>query len=283
MLVDIRELLRKAKKEKYGIISTSPVFEFLIKPILSACEEKHSPIILSVTENQMIYNDIDNVGPAIIWHAEKASVPVAVILDHGKTGEVITKAIRLGFNAIMFDGSDLPVEKNIEKTSFYAEIAHTFGIAIEGELGYIGGHEGTTVSETESDYRYTDVETALHFYEKTGVDILAVAVGNIHGITMFAPKIDFERLKEISETLPIPIGMHGCSGIKDVDMKKAIACGLSKVNFYSDMSKNIVNSIRKMVKDEIFVNFPLLINRAQKVAYETICNCCDIYGSTGKA
>ncbi len=283
MLVDIRDILKDAKKKGYGVISTSPVFDFLIEPIILACEKRHSPIILSFTENQRVYNEIENIGPEIVWYSKKSSIPVAVILDHGKTNEIITKAIKMGFNAIMFDGSDLVLEKNIEKTAFYADLAHTFGIAIEGELGYIGGHEGTIITESDGNYRYTDVKLAQHFFQVTGVDILAVAVGNVHGVTTFAPEIDFKRLRDISDALPIPIAMHGCSGISEKDIKRAIKNGLTKVNFYSDMSRNMVLSVRKKLQDESFVNFPLLINEAQKAAFNTICYCCDLYGSSGRA
>lgn len=283
MLIDIREILGDAKKKGYGVVSTSPVFEFLVAPIVRACEEKHSPLILSVTENQMVYDDIDNVGPKILFHAQKASIPIAVILDHGKTIQTITKAIRMGFNAIMFDGSDLLLGENIKQTAYFSEIAHTFNIAIEGELGYIGGHEGTTIKEKEEGYQYTDVSTAQHFFEATGVDILAVAVGNVHGVTSFTPHLDFNRLRKISEVLPIPLAMHGCSGMRKADIQKSIVHGLSKVNFYSDMSKNMVRGVRDLSSDPSFINFPLLLNRAQEIAFETMCDCCDTYGSSGKA
>ncbi|MBN1676629.1 MAG: class II fructose-bisphosphate aldolase [Kiritimatiellae bacterium] len=283
MLVDIREILADARTKRYGVCSTSPVFSLAIPPIIQACEEKRSPIILSVTENQMPYDDIDNVGPELVRYAHKTEIPVALILDHGKTMETVTRAIRMGFNAIMFDGSDLPLEENIRQTAEISRMAHHFGLAMEGELGSIGGKEGKTIEARDAGYVYTEPETARRFVEETGVDILAVAIGNIHGVTAFEPQLDFERLRAIRDTLDIPLGMHGASGISDADMKACITNGISKVNFYSTMSRNMVVAARQLIaSDDKFVNFPLLVNAAQEAACETIRQCCDLYGSAGK-
>jgi len=284
MLTDIKEILSKAKNQGYGVCSTSPVFADLIAPIIQACQDQKSPVILSVTENQIKYNDIENIGPELVYHAQRASVPVAVILDHGKSMEVITKAIRMGFNAIMFDGSDLPLEENIKQTKYICEMAHHFNLSVEGELGSIGGAEGTTVTEKSQAYQYTEAATALDFVQETKVDILAVAIGNVHGVTTFRPALDFQRLNEIKTALAVPLAMHGSSGIEVEDIKKAIANGISKVNFYSDMSKNMVHAVEKMLeREEKFVNFPLLMKEAQKTAYDTISKCSRIYSSAGRA
>jgi len=285
LLTDITEILAAAKAGRYGVVSTSPVFPLAIPPIIKACEDKRAPLILSVTENQMGYNDIDNVGPEIVHHAKKADIPIAVILDHGKTDPTIAKAIDMGFNAIMFDGSDLPLEQNIEQTARVAEWAHAKGLACEGELGCIGGKEGQTIEHRdEAAYQYTEPETALRFWRETKVDNLAVAVGNVHGATTFEPCLDLERIRALRDALPITLGMHGSSGIADADIRQAIRSGISKMNFYSCMARNMVLAVRQLLAaDEKFVNFPLLVNEAQKAAYETICACCDLYGGTGRA
>ena len=142
MLVDIKEILSKARREGYWVCSTGPVFADLLPPIIASCEAARSPLILSVTESQMQYNHISEVGPALVRGARRASIPVAVILDHGKSMEVVGQAIRIGFNAVMFDGSDLPLEENIERTANVCRMARHFGVAVEGEIGQIGGAEG---------------------------------------------------------------------------------------------------------------------------------------------
>ena len=163
--------------------------------------------------------------------ARAASVPVAVHLDHGKNFDIVMKVLQRGFTSVMFDGSALPYEENVAQTAEIVKIAHAMGVSVEGELGYIG--KADTVMDKSM---MTQPEQALDFSERTGVDALAVAIGNLHGHYKGIPKLDFERLQEIKDIVKCGLVLHGGSGISEVDFVKAIKMGVGKVNIYTAMS-----------------------------------------------
>jgi len=171
--------------------------------------------------------------------AKKANVPVVVHLDHGLTYDTCIQALKLGFSSIMYDCSTDSYEENIRKVKEMADIAHSYGATIEGELGHVGDNEGSAEgsSHLEDPSKYfTDPRVAKEFVDRTGVDALAIAVGNAHGAYKLPPKLDFERIRTIASTVDVPLVLHGGSGLTDDDFKQAIREGISKVNIFTDIN-----------------------------------------------
>lgn len=177
---------------------------------------------------------------------------MVVHLDHGLNRETCLKALELGFSSIMYDCSTDSYEENVRKVKEMAEIAHSYGATIEGELGHVGDNEDITDDGTSSkdpSMYYTDPKMALDFVQKTGVDALAVAVGNAHGAYKFPPKLDFARIREIAATVDVPLVLHGGSGLTDLDFKTAIREGISKVNIFTDINVAAAKAVSEKYTD----------------------------------
>jgi fructose-bisphosphate aldolase class II len=162
---------------------------------------------------------------------KQAKAPAAIHLDHGKTFDGVMIALRAGFSSVMFDGSSLDYEENVKQTAEIVKIARSFGVAVEGELGYVG-RAGMDELMPDS---FTRPDQAADFVRRTGVDALAVAIGNQHGQYKGIPKLDFERLKAIREKVTCGLVLHGGSGIGNEDFKEAIRNGINKINIYTAM------------------------------------------------
>jgi fructose-bisphosphate aldolase class II len=173
-------------------------------------------------------------------------------LDHGLKKETCLKALELGFSSIMYDCSIDPYEENVRKVKEMADIAHSYGATIEGELGHVGDNEGSAEGSThlEDPTRfYTDPEQARDFVQRTGVDALAIAVGTAHGAFKLPPKLDFERIRTIAKSIDVPLVLHGGSGLSDHDFKQAIQDGISKVNIFTDINIAAVKAVLDTFKD----------------------------------
>lgn len=233
MLVNMNEVLLPAKKGKYAVGLFNAVNLELARGIISAAEALHSPVIVGTAEILLPYGPLEEVSYYLLPMAKKASVPVVVHLDHGLKKETCLKALELGFTSIMYDCSADSYEDNVEKVREMAEIAHSYGATIEGELGHVGNADDD--SDDPSKF-YTDPLAAKDFVEKTGVDALAIAVGTAHGAYKFLPKLDFERIHTIADTISVPLVLHGGSGLTDNDFARAIDEGISKVNIFTDIN-----------------------------------------------
>lgn len=239
MLVNMNEVLRPAKKNKYAVGLFNAVNLELARGIINAAETTRSPVIMGTAEVLLPYGPLDEVSYYLIPMAKKASVPVVVHLDHGLTYDTCIKALELGFSSVMYDCSTDSYDENVRKVKEMADIAHSYGATIEGELGHVGDNEGSAEGsnhlEDPSKY-FTDPKLAKDFVEKTGVDALAIAVGNAHGAYKLPPKLDFERIRTIANTVDVPLVLHGGSGLTDDDFRKAIKEGISKVNIFTDIN-----------------------------------------------
>jgi fructose-bisphosphate aldolase class II len=162
-------------------------------------------------------------------------------------------AIHAGFSSVMYDGSSLPFEENIEKTKKVVEAAHACGVSVEGEIGHVGGAEGGALikeGKTADENLYTTVDEAIAFAKATGVDALAVAVGTVHGIVKGTPKLDLERLSAIHEAVDIPLVLHGGSGLSDESFRNAVSHGISKINFFTEMSLAASNAVKEFLSQK---------------------------------
>ena len=226
-LVKMKTLLEQAARENRGCGAFSVGNMEMVKGAVRAAEELNTPIILQIAEVRLKHSPLHLMGPMMVQAAKEAKVDVAVHLDHGLTLETVEKALELGFTSVMLDASTLPFEENIAKTQRVVELAARYGAPVEAELGLVGGSED---GSSDHGVRCTDPADAEVFAERTGIDALAVAIGNAHGNYPVAPKLAFDVLEKIHQRVKIPLVLHGGSGIEDVDFQHAIALGVKKVN-----------------------------------------------------
>lgn len=238
MLVTMNEILPQAKKGHYAVGLFNAVTLELAQGIIAAAEETGSPVIFGTAEVLLPYTSLEDLAMILIPMAKRAKVPVVVHLDHGLNKETCLKALKLGFSSIMYDCSTDTYENNCARVKEMADIAHSYGASIEGEIGHIGGAEGAVTAEQQMDASkfYTTPEEAKDFVERTGVDALAIAVGTAHGAYKLPPKLDFDRIKKIANTVSTPLVLHGGSGLTDEDFRKCIEMGISKVNIFTDIN-----------------------------------------------
>ncbi len=192
----------------------------MTRAVIEAAEEEKSPVIIQTSQSAITYAGSEEIAMIVRQLAEKASVPVALHLDHGTDWDVVMQCLRNGWTSVMFDGSKYEFEQNIEITKQVIAIAHPMGVSVEAELGKIGGVEDH-VKVDAKDATMTDPAEAVEFVEKTGVDYLAIAIGTAHGVYKGDPELDFDRLKDIKSRLDMPIVLHGASGVAEEDIKKS--------------------------------------------------------------
>ena len=281
MLVNMNDVLLPAKKGGYGVGFFNAVNVEMARAIIETAEELRAPVMVGTAEILLPAMELTRVAEYLIPMAEKVSVPVCVHYDHGLTFERCMQALELGFTSIMYDCSTAPYEENIEKVSEMVKICHAMGRTVEGELGHVGDNAGAGKLENPSDY-FTDPETAADFVKRTGVDSLAVAVGNAHGDYAFPPKLDFDRICVIAEKTGIPLVLHGGSGLSDTDFKTAVKEGVAKVNIFTDIDKAGKRGIEAGLaagEKSMMGLIPYEIDAMKEVVRDKIL----LFGSNGKA
>lgn len=240
MLVNMKDILSKAKEGHYGVGFFNAVNVEMARAVIETAQELNAPVIVGTAEILLPAMSLERVAEYLIPMASKATVPVCVHYDHGLTFEKCIEALQLGFTSIMYDCSTDSYEDNIAKVAQMARICHAMNVTVEGELGHVGDNEDSVEG---CDYLndptafYTDVALAKDFVDRTGVDALAVAVGNAHGDYKFTPKLDFDRISEIFAKTEIPLVLHGGSGLSDDDFRLAVQKGICKVNIFTDIDK----------------------------------------------
>ena len=231
------------------------------------------------------YGPLEEVSYYLIPMAKKANVPVVVHLDHGLKKETCIKALELGFTSVMYDCSTDPYDLNVQKVKEMAEIAHSYGATIEGELGHVGDNEDSAEGSShlaDPSKFFTDPLLAKDYVEKTGVDALAIAVGNAHGAYKLPPKLDFACIETIRRTIDVPLVLHGGSGLTDNDFKKAIEKGISKVNIFTDINIAAVKAEFRQFSsmDKGIID---LIPAAVEAIKQEVMKKLELFGSVGKA
>lgn len=246
-LVKMKTLLENAENKKIGCGAFSIANMEMIRGAIKAAEEMQTPIILQIAEVRLNYSPLHMIGPMMVAAAKQSKVDVAVHLDHGLTLETVNQALEIGFTSVMLDASTLPFEQNIEKTKSVVELAKKYGATVEAELGLVGGSED---GSSDHGIRCTDPQDAKVFAENTGIDALAVAIGNAHGNYPVAPKLAFDVLEQIKNNVSIPLVLHGGSGITDKDFQKAISLGIKKVNIATASFNSLTNKVEEYIKSE---------------------------------
>lgn len=236
MLVNMNEVLLPAKRGGYGIGFFNAVNVEMARAVIETAQELRAPVMVGTAEVLLPAMELERVADYLIPLAEKATVPVCVHYDHGLTFERCMEALKLGFTSVMYDCSTLSYEENVDRVAEMVKICHAMGCTVEGELGHVGDNAGEGKLANPEDY-YTDPATAADFVARTGVDSLAVAVGNAHGDYAFPPKLDFGRIREIAGKTQLPLVLHGGSGLSDSDFRTAVGAGVCKVNIFTDLDK----------------------------------------------
>lgn len=247
MLVNTKQLLIEAKKNKKAVGAFNvPTIES-IRAVIEAAEELNCPVILAHAQVHESIICLEDIAPIMLHYAKKASVPVAVHLDHGSSFEICVKAIKAGFTSIMYDASDKDFDVNLVETKEMVRIAHAADVSVEAELGHIFtseiGGEGTDESRvvyTEEDKHengfYTDPILAKKFVEETDVDFLAIAFGTVHGVYVTKPNLNMNIISEVASQVEVPLVMHGGSGVSEENYRKAIHNGICKINYFTYMN-----------------------------------------------
>ena len=281
MLVNMNDVLLPAKKGHYGIGFFNAVNVEMARAIIETAEELRAPVMVGTAEVLLPAMSLERVAEYLIPMAQKAAVPVCVHYDHGLTFDKCKEALKLGFTSVMYDCSTEDYESNTAKLAEMVRICHGRGVTVEGELGHVGDNEGTGKLENPSDY-YTDPEIAADFVKRTGIDSLAVAVGNAHGDYKFPPKLDFERIETISGRTGLPLVLHGGSGLSDSDFRTAVQKGVCKVNIFTDIDKAGKAGIEKGLAagaSSMTALIPYEIEAMKRVVRNKL----ELFGSVGRA
>lgn len=226
-LVTLKELISRADEKGVAVGAFSVGNMEMILGAVRAAEELDTPIILQIAEVRLKTSPLNIIGPMMVAAAENSSVDICVHFDHGLNYETVLQALDLGFSSVMLDGSLLSFEENVTLTKSVVEIADEYGASVEAELGVVGGNEGGGKAHK---IQCTDPELADDFCKKTGIDALAVAIGNAHGNYPVAPELRLDVLKEIDEKCGTPLVLHGGTGITPEVFQECIRNGVRKVN-----------------------------------------------------
>ncbi len=280
-LVDLKTVLGHAAANRYAVGAFNVINLDFLEAVVKAAEAKRSPVILNIAEAHFPYVTLEHICPAIKAIAEKSNVPLVLNLDHGESFAAIIRALRNGFTSVMFDGSKLPYEENVRQTADVVRICRAAGVSIEAELGAVGGEEGGGLVGAADPDRYTSPEQTRDFVQRTGIDALAVAIGNAHGRYKGKPQLDFTRLEHIRDAAGIPLVLHGGSGIPDEDFRRAIGLGIAKINFYTGMSQAALEATAQAMRNvgQTYNDYPDLISQVTRKVQGVVEQQIDIFGS----
>lgn len=280
MLVNMRNLLEDAEKGNYAVGSFSVANMEMVLGVLKAAEELNAPVILQIAEVRLKQSPLEIIGPLMVAAAENASTPVAVHFDHGKTIEKITEALDIGFTSVMFDGSHLPLEENIEMTKKVISTAEEYDAAVEAEIGCVGGSED---GSEDIAINCTKPDDAVRFEKETGVDALAIAIGNAHGNYKSTPKLRFDILKQVDDMTDTPLVLHGGTGISPEDFVKCSKTGIKKINIATATFDSVENNVREAYKNGNIKGYYDLHEAEIDGAYKNAKRHILIFGSDNKA
>lgn len=251
--------------------------------IVAAAEGERSPVILQASQGTIKYAGLEYLVAMAQVAAARASVPIALNLDHGTSFNQAVQCIRAGFTAVMVDGSHLPLAENSVLVRRVVDVAHAVGVSVEAELGRIGGTEDD-VSVSEREATFTDPDTAARFVAETGCDALAVAVGTAHGVYKGEPKLDFERLRAIDGLVSVPLVLHGASGVPDDAIREAVRCGVRKINIDTELRLAFAAAVRRTLGENQQVYDPReILTPARKAMEQVVREKIRLFGSAGRA
>lgn len=278
LLMTAHEILQKAKDEGFALGAFNAGNLEIAKAIIQAAESQNSPLIIETSSGEAEHFGQKNFLDVIKNAKEENNLPLFTNLDHGPGLEECQRAIELGYDLIQFDGSVLPLEENIKITKVLVQQAHEKGILVEAEIDKILGESQQNDEASESVQaraNYTDPDKAFDFVSQTGCDLLAVFVGNLHGVYRDTPKLDLDRLKILAQKLPCFLSLHGGSGLSEDDIQKAIQVGrVVKINVNTELrlayKETLENVLRGSDEVAVYKLMPPVIAAVQKIVEEKI-------------
>lgn len=285
-LVGTKEMLQKAQKGKYAVGAFNANNMEIIQAIVEASEEERAPVIIQASQGAIKYAGLDMIVAMVRSIAEKTSIPIALHLDHGTDYFQNILCLRAGFTSLMYDGSALPFDENVAMTKKVVEMAHVCNIPVEAEIGQVGKMDTSDepgVAREKIKEFMAKPEDAEKFVQMTKVDILAPAVGTIHGCREPIAKLDIPRIEKIRDLTGVPLVLHGASGASDEELKKGIAAGICKVNIDTRIRMAFTNTIRKILTENPEEIDPRkALKPAMEAAKEVIKGRIKILGSGGR-
>jgi fructose-bisphosphate aldolase class II len=240
VLAGLSEVLGAARAERRGVAAFNVIHLEHAEALVGAAEDAGLPVVLQVSENTVRWHgSLPPLGLATRALAERAAVPVVLHLDHAVTTTLVDEAVSLGFTSVMFDGSTLDDAHNRAVTRSVVERCHAAGVDVEAELGEIGGKDGVHAPGVR-----TRPEEAAQFAADTGVDALAVAVGSSHAMTQRTAELDVDLVARIAAVVPVPLVLHGSSGVPDDGIAAAVRAGMTKVNIATHLQGVFTGAVR---------------------------------------
>ena len=280
MLVTMSKLLADAQKGNYAVGSFSVANMEMVLGVLKASEELNAPVILQIAEVRLKQSPLELIGPLMVASAEYAKTPVAVHFDHGKTIEKISQALELGFTSVMFDGSHLELDENIKVTKEVIKLAKKYGADVEAEIGCVGGSED---GSEDIAINCTKPEDAVKFEKETGVDALAIAIGNAHGNYKSTPKLRFDILEEVEKNTKLPLVLHGGTGITPDDFVRCAHTGIKKINIATATFDSVEHTVKSAYEKGKISGYYDLQGAEVEGAYQNAKKHILIFGTDNKA
>ncbi|MBQ7714525.1 MAG: class II fructose-1,6-bisphosphate aldolase [Clostridia bacterium] len=274
-----KDMIQKAREGRYAVPAFNAENMEMVQAIVKAAEDLRSPVMIQTTPTTVKYITREMAYAMVKTEADRATVPVALHLDHCEKYEDVVSAMEVGYSSVMIDASKIPYEDNIAVTAKVVEAAKAFGATVEAELGTVGGKE----DGHSADVIYTDPDQALDFATRTGVDIFAVAIGTAHGFYKGEPKLNFELLAKLRGMIDVPLVLHGGSGVPDEMIKRTIELGISKVNFATELRAAMTAAVREALKNESMIDPKKFMGPGRDAVYELCCHKIKLCGSDGKA
>ena len=281
MLTSTKELLEAAQKHDYAIGAFNLYNLEGAKAVVNAAEAENSPAMLQILPHVLDYGGSPLVA-LFLEAADSAKVPMSVHLDHCGDRAMIRTALEAGVQSVLADGSHLPFQENLAFTHEMTHLAHAEGATVEAEVGRISGTEdGMTVAQKEA--KMTDPQQAKEFVAESGVDFLAVTIGNVHGQYRGEPQLDFERLAKIRQQLQIPLVLHGASGLPAEMIQQSIELGVCKFNVNTEVRKKYLQFWREYGRTESQTDLLDCQKAVTAAMQEVIAEKIRLFGSAGKA
>ncbi len=253
MLVNLRDICAIAEQNNMAVGQFNAPSLEAVRAVIDAAEQTGYPVILAHAEAHEPYMPLEAIGPAMVALAERSSAQICVHLDHCEHLSYMHRALEMGFNGVMYDGSMESYEVNIENSARAADMVAGYGAGLECELGSMGSREGGESPEggtaEEAGAIYTDPDQAREFVAETGLDALACSFGTVHGLYKGEPHLSFDVLEQIRDRIKVPLVMHGGSGVSNEDYHKAIDAGIRKVNYYTYGAKFAGEAACKVIDD----------------------------------
>lgn len=282
-LVNMRDMLEHAYRHRYAVGGFDLVSLDFLEAIIAAAERQQAPVILSLAESHFEYYDFECAMAATVAAARRASVPIAIHLDHGTSLESAVRGINIGCTGVMVDASTYPFAENVARTKAVVEMAHGCGVPVEGELGYVAGVEGEDAEKHPGEVIYTSPDEAQTYVAQTGVDFLAVSIGTVHGRMRGEPQLDIERLAAINERLGMPLVIHGGTGLSDAQFRALTERGVAKINYYTALADAAAARMRANAAADPRAGYTGLMKGVQAAIAAEVERCIQVWGSANQA